>query len=153
MAIGVTRAALRLAPGAVNRSGERSVRGCRSSLTQQCEECDPDGGKHQAHSIAGGRNGEKFDRAIPPYSMEKNLDLVVAHQDDIARGSADWSPRPRAGAPESARNARRLYFSKPVSGFNAQPTPATANFRSNCRTRACSDFNCLVVRLGHSGGL
>jgi hypothetical protein len=41
MAIGVTRAALRLAPGAVNRSGERGVRGFRSSLTQQCEESDP----------------------------------------------------------------------------------------------------------------
>src|ERR1700719_450946 len=71
MAIGVTRAALRLAPGAVNRSGERGVRGCPASRTQQCEECDPDGGKQQAHSIACGRNGEKFDRTLPPYSMER----------------------------------------------------------------------------------
>ena len=39
--------------------------------TQQCEEGDPDGGKHQAHSIACGRNGEKYDRALPPYSMER----------------------------------------------------------------------------------
>jgi hypothetical protein len=71
MAIGVTRAALRLAPGAVNRSGERGVRGFRSSRTQQCEEGDPDGRERQEHFIACGRNGEKFDRALPPYSMER----------------------------------------------------------------------------------
>ena len=42
MAIGVTRAALRLAPSAVDRSGKRRVRGFRSSLTQECEDGDPD---------------------------------------------------------------------------------------------------------------
>src|SRR4029077_4310414 len=82
----------------------------------------------------------------------ENLDLMVAHQDDIA-AALPIGASAFAQAPESARNARRLHVSKPVSGFNAQPTPATANFRSNWRTRACSNFNCLVVRLGHSGGL
>src|ERR1700722_6877825 len=96
MAIGVTRAALRLAPGAVNRSGERGVRGCRASRTQQCEECDPDGGKHQAHSIACGRNGEKFDRALPPYSMER-ISIAWSPTKTISRRLCRLEPRPRAG--------------------------------------------------------
>src|ERR1700722_10839352 len=120
MAIGVTRAALRLAPGAVNRSGERGVRGCRASRTQQCEECDPDGGKHQAHSIACGRNGEKFDRALPPYSME--------------RISISWSPtqtRSPAALPIGARalgQARR----------NPRGRPADYTFRSQFRVSMLS---------------
>src|ERR1700719_4744198 len=99
MAIGVTRAALRLAPGAVNRSGERGVRGCRASRTQQCEECDPDGGKHQAHSIACGRNGEKFDRALPPYSMER-ISISWSPTKTISRRLCRLEPAPsgrRAG--------------------------------------------------------
>src|SRR4029077_12228025 len=125
MAIGVTRAALRLAPGAVNRSGKRGVRGFRSSLTQQCEEGDPDGGKHQAHFYRLRPQRREVRPDTSALLDGENLDLMVAHQDDIARGSADWSPRPRAGAPKSARNARRLHFSKPVSGFNgsAHSTP------------------------------
>src|ERR1700733_15762178 len=153
MAIDVTRAAVRLAPGAVNRSGERGVCGFRTSLTQQCEEGDPEGGKPQSPFYRLRSQRREVRPGASALLDGENLDLLVAHPDEIACGSADWSPRPRAGAPESARNARRLHFSKPVSVFNGQRTPAPANFRSNCRTRACSNFNCLVVRLGHSGGL
>jgi hypothetical protein len=137
------------------RQSQRRARCPRIPLEQdqQCEEGDPDGGKHQAHfyRLRPQRRDVRPDTSA--LRDGDNLDLMVAHQDDIAGDSADWSPRPPAGAPESARNGRRLNFSKPVSGFNVQPTPAPANFRSNCRTRACSNFNCLVVRLGHSGGL
>src|SRR5271157_5392572 len=40
---------------------------------------------------------------------------MLAHQDNIARGSADWSPRHRARPSKSAGNARSLHFSKPAS--------------------------------------
>src|SRR6478672_1972991 len=98
MAIGVTRAALRLAPGAVNRSGQRGVRGFRSSRTQQCEEGDPDGGKHQAHFYRLRPQQREVRPDTSALLDGENLDLMVAHQDDIARGSADWSPRRRISA-------------------------------------------------------
>src|SRR5271168_3658310 len=107
MAIDVTRAALRLAPGAVNRSGERGVCGFRTSLTQQCDEGDPNGGKQQAHFYRLRPQRREVRPGASALLDGENLDLMVAHRDDIARGSADWSPRPRAGAPESARNAGR----------------------------------------------
>ena len=58
----------------------------------------------------------------------ENLDLMVAHQDDIARGSADWSPRPRAGAPESARNARRLHLLEASFGFQCSAHSSDGEF-------------------------
>jgi hypothetical protein len=53
-----------------------------------------------------------------------------------------------------ARNARRLHFFEAGSGFNAQPAPATTNFRSNCPTRASSSDSdrLALVRLSRSGG-
>src|SRR6478672_8090704 len=87
MAIGVTRAALRLAPGAVNRSGQRGVRGFRSSRTQQCEEGDPDGGKHQAHFYRLRPQRREVRPDTSALLDGENLDLMVAHQDDIAGGS------------------------------------------------------------------
>jgi len=102
MAIGVTRAALRLAPGAVNRSGERGVRGFRSSLTQQREEGDPEGGKHQAQFYRLRPQRREVRPDTSALLDGENLDLMVAHQDDIAGGSADWSPRAR----QADRNPR-----------------------------------------------
>src|SRR5580704_6365490 len=71
MAIGVTRAALRLAPGAVNRSGERGVRGFRSSRTSSAKKAIQMAENTRRISIACGRNGETFDRTLPPYAMER----------------------------------------------------------------------------------
>ena len=66
---------------------------------------------------------------------------MVAHQDDTA-AALPIGARALAQARRNPRGMPADYTSKPVSGFNAQPTPATANLRSNCRTRACSNFNC-----------
>jgi hypothetical protein len=106
----------RHAPGSEARARRRQsqrragVRGFRSSLTQQCEEGDPEGGKHEAHFYRLRPQRREVRPDTSALLDGENLALMVAHQDDIAGGSADWSPRPRAGAPGSAWNARRLHF-------------------------------------------
>src|ERR1700722_14241928 len=120
MAIDVTRAALRLAPGAVNRSGERGVCGCRSSLTQQCEESESRSRKAPGAFYRLRPQRREVRPGASALLDGENLDLLVAHQDDIA-----------AALPIGARalgQARR----------NPRGMPADYTFRSQFRVSMLS---------------